>query len=193
MDPLLIDVPAELLTERLLVRAPRPGDGEVINAAIVESFAELHAWMPWARTQPSIELSELWVRRSAIEFAQREDLPMLLFDRLDGSLVGASGLHRIAWDVPRFEIGYWARTSCVGRGYITETVRALTLLCFERFGAARVEIRMDPTNVRSRAVPHRLGFTLEGVLQRDTRGVDDQLRDTCVYAMVDVNALNSTS
>jgi RimJ/RimL family protein N-acetyltransferase len=188
-EPLLIDVPTEIVTERLLIRAPRAGDGTTVNAAIVESFDELHRWLPWAVTVPSVEESELWVRRSAIEFARRDELPVLLFARADGRLVGASGLHRIDWRVPRFEIGYWARTSCVGRGYVSEAARALTQLCFERFAAARVEIRMDSDNMRSRAIPERLGFTLEGTLRRDSLGTDGGLRDTCVYALIDGAAL----
>ncbi len=190
-DPLLIDVPDELSTERLVIRAPRAGDGAVINAGIVESFAELTVWMPWAASQPSVEQSELWARRSAVEFARRDELPMLLFSRTDGMFVGATGLHRLDWEVPRFEVGYWVRTSLTGRGYVTEAVRALTRLCFDRFGAARVEIRMDPENTRSRAIPERLGFVLEGVLRRDTRATDGRLRDTCVYALIDVAELQA--
>ena len=40
----------------------------------------------------------------------------------DGRFLGSSGLHRIDWDVPKFEIGYWCRTSLARRGYITEAV-----------------------------------------------------------------------
>ncbi len=188
-DPLLIDVPAEFLTERLRIRAPRPGDGALVNAAISESFAELTRWMPWAATLPTATQSELWARRAAVDYASRTDLPMLLFSRVDDSFIGATGLHRVDWQVPRFEIGYWIRTPLAGRGLISEAVRSLTLLCFERLAAVRVEIRMDPENVRSRAIPQRLGFTLEGTLRRDTRGANGELRDTCIYAMTDVAEL----
>jgi RimJ/RimL family protein N-acetyltransferase len=181
-DPLLFDVPTELRSERLFLRAPRAGDGTAINAAVVESFAELNAWMPWAREPQTIEDSELFARRAAVDFLSRANLPMLLFLH-DGTLVGSSGMHNIDWTVPRFEIGYWCRTSLVGRGYVREAVAALTTMAFGRLAAARVEIRMDTRNVRSFRVPERLGFHLEGVLRNEARATDGGLRDTRVYAL----------
>jgi len=181
-EPLLVDVPEQIRTERLLVRAPRAGDGPAVHAAVVESFAELNRWMEWARVQQTAEESELFVRRSAAEFAARVNLNMLLFLH-DGTFVGGSGMHHIDWSVPRFEIGYWCRTSLAGRGYIREAVTALTWMAFETLGAARVEVRMDTLNERSWRVAERLGFTLEGVLRSDARANDGQLRDTRVYAL----------
>jgi ribosomal-protein-serine acetyltransferase len=47
MDPVLIDVPERVLTERFIVRCPQPGDGAAVNAAVCETLAELRPWMPW--------------------------------------------------------------------------------------------------------------------------------------------------
>ena len=38
IDPLLLDIPNQLETERLLLRVPRPGDGAMIYEAIMESL-----------------------------------------------------------------------------------------------------------------------------------------------------------
>jgi RimJ/RimL family protein N-acetyltransferase len=190
IDPHLLEVPDELRTARLTLRAPRAGDGAVINAAVVESFAELNAWMPWAREPQGVEDSELFARRGAAEFLTRVNLPMLLFLH-DGRFVGASGMHHIDWTVPRFEIGYWCRTSLTGRGYVSEAVAALTTMAFERLAAARVEIRTDARNERSWRVAERLGFVLEGVLVNEARATDGGLRDTRVYALTGLADLRS--
>jgi hypothetical protein len=42
--PILINVPAEIETPRLLLRCPRAGDGVVVHEAVVESLQELRAW-----------------------------------------------------------------------------------------------------------------------------------------------------
>ena len=47
-----------------------------------------------------------------------------------------------------------------------------------------VEIRMSARNMKSKAVPERLGFVLEGMLRNDARHVDGMLRDTCIYARI---------
>lgn len=166
-SPILLDFPAEFSTGRLLIRAPRPGDGTAINAAIHASHAELRSWMPWAQALPSPAETEVLVRRKCAEFILREDLWLILFVRDTGTLVGMSGLHRMDWRVPRFEIGYWAHTAHSGRGYITEAVRGVADFAREHLHARRLEIRCDARNTRSSRVAERAGFTLEGVQQHD--------------------------
>jgi RimJ/RimL family protein N-acetyltransferase len=188
IDPLMIELPAELASERLLMRAPRAGDGAALNDAMVESLESLKPWMPWAQKMPTPEESELTCRQIALRFAQRSDLTLFMFERAadgaGGRLVGGTGLHRMDWNVPRFEIGYWCRPSMQGRGLVTEAVQALARFAFDALRARRVEVRMSSANTRSRAVAERCGFTLEGVLRQDSRGVDGQPRDTVVYARV---------
>ena len=190
-DPLLIDLPAQIVTERLSIVPPAPGDGPMLNRAIAESFAELHEWMPWAARLPSVDESERFVREAAANYVRRSDLPLFLRDRNTREFIGASGLHRIDWSVPRMEIGYWCRTSRVGRGYVTEAVLAIARLAFDVLRAERVEIRTDTANTRSWRIAERLGFTLEGVLRHDTRTPQGEIRDTRVYAMTDRAALRT--
>lgn len=183
-DPLLLDIPTEIATDRLILRAPRPGIGAEVNAAVAESLKELRPWMPWAKTMPTIEESETYARKAAGEFHSRRELPFQGWLKDSQTYVVGSGLHRIHWDVPSFEIGYWVRTSYAGCGYVTETVQALAAMAFNVLSAERVEIRMDTMNGASRRVAERCAFTLEGVLHCDSRRPDGALRDTCVYARV---------
>jgi len=184
MNPILKDFPDHFETERLLIRAPRPGEGQMVYEAVMESLENLKLWMPWAHQEMSPEIQEGVSRRMHADFLARADLPLRLFDKATGELVGGSGLHRFDWDVPRFEIGYWVRTKFEGQGYITEAVIGITNFAFEKLFAERVEIRMDDQNTRSWRVAERAGFTLEGILRNDARTVEGKLRDTRVYAMI---------
>lgn len=188
VDPLMIDWPAALASERLLLRVPQAGDGAMLNDAVVQSLDELKPWMPWAQSAPTVEQSELTCRQMAARFAQRSDITLFIFERAGdggcGRLLGGTGLHRSDWSVPRFEIGYWRRSGEQGRGVITEAVRTLARFAFDRLQAQRVEIRMSTDNARSRAVAERCAFTFEGVLRRDSRDVQGLPRDTAVYARV---------
>jgi RimJ/RimL family protein N-acetyltransferase len=153
-----------------------------MNAAIRDSFAELREWMEWAREIPSVSESRMQQEHARRKFLAREDLQLILFkgDRI----VGGTGLHRIDWDIPRFEIGYWVRTPDQRRGYVTEAVTTLESFAFEALGARRVEIRTDRRNARSRAIPERLGYDFEGVLRNDALHTDRSVRDTAVYAKI---------
>ena len=184
MDPLLLDLPEEITTERLVLRPPRAGDGAAMNEAIIESIEGLQRWMPWSTPTPTPDQSESWCRKAGAEFLARRQLPMLMFLRADGSFVGSSGMHAVSWDVPRFEIGYWVRRRLEGQGFVTEAAAGLTRFAFDRLGAKRVEIRADDRNERSWRVPERLGYRLEGILRNECRDAHG-LRDTRVYAVVE--------
>ena len=187
MDALLLDFPESFESDRLTIRAPRPGDGVEINAAVRETFDDLKVWMPWAQQMPTLEESESYVRRAQCQFLAREELTLFLFLKGTNTMVGSSGLHRIDWDIPKFEIGYWCRKRFQGQGYITESTEAITAFAFETLGAKRVEIRCDSKNVRSQRIPDRLGFKLEGVLRNDSLSPSGELRDTLVFAKVKEN------
>jgi RimJ/RimL family protein N-acetyltransferase len=187
----LIDFPDQFETDRLLIRAPRPGDGVAIDEAVRETLEALRLWMDWALPEPSVEISEAFARRGADDFAARVDLPMLLWLKDGQTLVGSSGLRPHDWMVPRFEIGYWCRARFEGQGYISEAVRGISQFAFERLSARRLEIWCDARNERSARVAERTGFHLEGTLRihmLDTRG---QLRDSLVFACLSIDELRA--
>ncbi len=96
-NPVLLDIPDRFETERLLVRAPRPGDGAVLNASINETLEDLRrfpASMPWAMEDRTEEKAEEFCRRSAANWILRADFSMLLFRRDTGEHAGNCGLHR---------------------------------------------------------------------------------------------------
>jgi ribosomal-protein-serine acetyltransferase len=182
--PILLDFPDSFETERLIIRAPHIGDGQAVNDAVRESHESLKPWMPWATTIQEVEETEERVRQGAVRWILREDLWMLLFRKSDGLYVGGSGLHRIDWSVPAFEIGYWVRSSLEGKGYISEAVTGITNFGFGILSGERIEIRCDTRNDRSANVAKRAGYTLESTLRHDSWATDGTLRDTHIFGMI---------
>ncbi len=179
----LPEVPTEIRTERLLLRMPRPGDGAVVNAAIQASLDELKPWLGFALEEPSPQDTEINQLEAHLNFIKKEVLRYLIFDKETGNFIGSTGFHSIEWDVPKMEIGYWLDSRASGKGYMAEAVSALTDLAFMRLKCRRLEIQCDAENLKSRAIPEKLGFVLEGVLRNDERSVDGKrLTDTCIYA-----------
>ena len=184
-NPILLDLPASIESARLLLRPPQSGDGATLHEAIVESLPELRrflASLPWVAEEQTRESAEAFCRNAESNFLARRDLPFLMIAKASGRLIGACGLHRTAWDVPKTEVGYWVRSSESGKGYVTEAVDRLVAFAFEALAAERIEIVTDAENLASRRVAERCGFTLEGILRRERRAPDGSLRDTCVYA-----------
>jgi len=183
-------LPQTLESQRLCMRIPSAADAAALNTAITASFEQLKDWMPWAKQLPTLAQTTQFCVEAERRFAASEGFDVILEDKGTGEIVGASGYPRLDWQVPRFEIGYWCRSDCTGRGYITEATARLVRYAFDELAAARIELFIDDLNLASIAVAQRLGFTLEGVLRSQARNNLEQLCDTRLYAAVASCELN---
>lgn len=177
-------LPEYLHSERLTLRVPSLRDAGALNALIQESFDNLSQWLPWARSRPSVDDTSTYISGALEAVARKEKLPLLIFLRDTGELIGSSGFHAIDWSVPRMEIGYWLANRFVGHGYMVEAVCAQTDFAFSVLGARRIEIRMDNLNERSWKVAERSGYSLDGILRSHSRGPAGELRDDRVYSQI---------
>lgn len=181
LKALLLDVPEAIDTSRLALRATRAGAGAQINAAFVESREELRPWMPWARNPMTVEQSEEHCRTMLARWHAREELDFCFYEKA-GGLVGKGGLHTIDWSIPKFEIGYWIRTSRTGDGFATEAALGLVEFARAHLGARRLEITSDARNAASRRVAEKCAFELEGIRRASRRDAQGELADSCMYA-----------
>lgn len=187
MNPLLLDIPLQLETERLILRAPLlTGDGEIVNQAIRDSFSELKEWLSLFQQIPTIEETEILLKNAHINFLKRDGFRFLIFAKDGGKgLIGTTSLHAIDWDIPKGEIGYWINTKYSGNGYMTEAVKELVDFALNHLKFKRIGIRCESTNVKSRFIPEKLGFTLEGTLRNEDLSADgSRLTDICIYSKI---------
>lgn len=180
----LREIPTSFETERLLIRAGTAADLDMTYAVAQESAAELRAWMPWAHPSPLLTSMEKYFSTCEEKWRTREMLDFQWIEKSSGELIGKGGFHHIDWMIPKFEIGYWLRTSHAGKGFCTEAVNGLVQYAQTELGAKRLEICSDPRNKKSRAVAERCGFALEGILKHNMRAPDGSLRDSSMYALV---------
>lgn len=184
MDPLLLDFPHEFVTNRLLIRMPQPTDGKIVLDAINASIKELKPWLAFAQKKYTEEEIEIIIRRQYLNFLQRQDLTFLVFKKELQEFVASVSLHKINWDIRKFEIGYWIHSHFSGQGYMVESVQGIMDFAFQQLQANRLEIQCESKNIKSCAVPKKLGFQLEGILEGSAKAVDSsELRDIWVFAM----------
>lgn len=111
-----------------------------------------------------------------------------------GRVVGATAY----WD-PRMwlgeeqldaiEVGFtWLAASAQGTGVNAEAKLLLFRHAFENWGVARVDLKTDARNSRSRAAIQAVGARFEGVLRNWSRswapGEDGRLRDSAMFSIV---------
>lgn len=158
--------PAYLIrTRRSVVRCWNPADAALLNQAVKESQDHLIPWMPWAKGElPSLQERIAWLRRCRGEFDLDKDYIYGIFDPEQKRVLGGTGLHtRLGKGA--LEIGYWIHKDFINQGYATEVAAALTRVAFEVMQVERVEIHCDPQNLRSAAVPRKLGYSHQETLK----------------------------
>ena len=172
-DPLPIDLGDGAALRRYVM-----GDLDAIWSVASAERERLGEWMPWVEHTTSVEVQRQWLEKVVGDPSTLDGCGIFV----DGELAGGVGL---SWDpfLIAGEIGYWTRAAFEGRGLVTRSARELTRVAFEHVGLHRVVIRAGVENVRSRAVPKRLGYIQEGIERGSGRGLGGYY-DIVVYAML---------
>ena len=188
-DPLLIDLPMPIETDRLFIRNVEPNDGQTIFDAKEETRQHLLQWMIWSKEPDSLDISEKLCRENYAKFIRREDIMLLAFEQGTQKMLGASGFPRFDWATRRFEIGYWVRASEQGKGYATEITNALTRYAFDALKANAVSIGYAVGNTRSARVVEKLDFTFEGQAKFDIALPNGEVVDSLTYSRTTLDGL----
>jgi ribosomal-protein-serine acetyltransferase len=168
------------LSDELALRALTEADVDEVHALVEGNREHLAGWMPWAAGQQR-EGTENYLRAAEQKRERGEALDFAIV--LDGRIAGCAGFPAIDPYARMGIIGYWLATEHEGRGLVTRAVSALIDHGFNELGLHRVQISAATDNLRSRAVPERLGFTQEGVL-REAELVGSEYQDLAVYGLL---------
>jgi RimJ/RimL family protein N-acetyltransferase len=158
--------PGTLETDRLTLRRWHPEHARGLKAALDLSVEHLRPWIPWAVAEPApIPALETRLADYALRFDVGREWLYGIFLRDGTDVLGGVGLYPRAAEgrvaialADHVEIGYWLRSDVTRRGYVTEAVRAILGVATALPRMTHVEIRCDPRNTPSVAVPQRLGF-----------------------------------
>lgn len=169
------------LDDRTDMRLLEPGHTDELYRLTEDNQLFLRRWFAWAAGIGSAYDSRAFIdelnRRKRIGDAYGYGL----FE--NGRLAGVLELSNVNSPDKAGRIGYWLSKPAHGRGRMTQACAALTNDAFERCGLNRVVIQAAVDNKGGRAVPERLGFTLEGIA-REAKRLDDRFVDMAVYSML---------
>lgn len=167
------------LDDEAVVRSFAVEDADELARVIDANAERLDRWFPWVKESRKPAGARGFIERSLASETDLEGNGIWV----DGKVVGAIGLSvNTAWNGG--ELGYWLDEASEGHGLITRACRLFIDHGFGERGLNRVQINVAVDNVRSRAVPERLGFRQEGVLRRSGRVGGDRYLDLVVYGLL---------
>ncbi len=166
----------------LLLKAVQSTDAEQQFALTDSNRAYLREWLPWLDMTKAAGDTLKFVESCREQGEKKEALHCCIW--FEGNLAGLISFHRFDFANRSTAMGYWLRADLQGKGIMTRSCRALIDYAFTELKMNRVEIRCATNNVKSRAIPERLGFKSEGVL-RDAERLYGHFVDHVVYAMLE--------
>ncbi|MGA3149020.1 MAG: GNAT family N-acetyltransferase [Acidimicrobiales bacterium] len=168
-DRWLTELPAgSIRATGVTLHRVRPDDLDELVDAVNASLGALRPWMPWAQAPATRQSIGEFLDQADRDWEGGREFQFAIRGRRGAepeALIGCCGLHdRIG--AGGLEIGYWVRSDCTGRGVATSAASALTASALGLDGVSRVEIHCDAANVRSAAIPPKLGFRLHRIEAR---------------------------
>lgn len=142
--------------------------------------AYLREWLPWIDATKTVDDTKSFIRASMEQYGRGDGFNAAI--RHKGAVAGCIGYHKVDRANRATSLGYWVSADLQGRGLATAATRALVDHAIRGLGLNRVEIRCGTGNAKSRRVPEKLGFTLEGV-SRQAEWLYDRFVDLAVYSM----------
>lgn len=159
---------------------PEMADAEAIYALVDANRDYLARWLSWA-TISTLDSIRGWINGAQAQQEHERGVQWLI--RRSGRIVGVVGIVECNVETASAEIGYWLAADESGSGVMTRATAVVIDYLISAQATQRIVIRVAVGNARSRAIPLRLGFTLEGIHRRDLR-INGVLHDVACYALL---------
>ena len=169
------------LDDQVELRPLAPEHARALFELTDRSRDRLRQWLPWVDSVTEVNHSANYIKGAMKQAAENGGFSAGIWVREE--LVGTISFHEIDWNNKSVGIGYWLDKQFQGQGLMTSACRSFTDHALMRMGLNRVEIRCATTNRRSRAIPERLGFVLEGII-REAEKLPQGFVNHAVYGMI---------
>ena len=154
--------------------------------ALIEAGAHEELWK-WTRDFGHTPESMTAYMEEALAMAKTGSaLPFVTIDNETCKVVGSTRFANMDPANRRVEIGWTWITPGYQRTYVNSEAKYLMLThAFEVWECARVELKTDVLNTKSRNAMKRMGATEEGVLRKHVLAYNNRWRDTIFYSVLD--------
>lgn len=169
------------INDEISLRPLTHGDVDAVFAAVKRNEDHLMRFMHWMTPDYSLDSAREFIERNTAAIEKKESLNFGIFR--GERLIGSIGYVYLDTRSRKTEIGYWIDHREEGKGIVSTATQQLIATAFETFGFNRVEIRCSVRNLRSAAIPQRLGFKQEAHL-RQAEMRDGELHDFFIFGLL---------
>lgn len=171
------------IDERLSFRLFTTSDAEEFYQLTMSSRSYLREWLGWLDYVETVEDTKQNIESRIRGLVETGGYPKSFAIIYDGRIAGTVGFNEIDRGNRCGAVGYWLGEGFQGKGIMAKSLEVLIDYGFNDLDLHKIEIRVAPGNVKSRALPERLGFKEEGVI-RNAEWLYDHFVDHVVYGLL---------
>ncbi len=164
--------------DRVKLEVLSPGHAQELYDLTDANREYLREWLPWLDGTKNISDTNNFITSTTASGAAPTFAVLH-----DGHICGIAGFNEINTQHRIGYLGYWLAQEYVGNGIITTAVEALIKMGFNDHKLNKIEVHCAENNLKSRAIPERLGFTHEATL-KDREWLYNRYVNHVIYSML---------
>ncbi len=167
--------------ENIELRILQISDAQIFFDVTRKNNLYLREWLGWLDDDRSVEDVEKYIIDSNKRFSENEGLDLSIW--YENQLIGGIGLFPLDVANKKTAIAYWLAEEFQGKGIMADSMKATIEYVFTEMNLNRIELTCAVGNIKSSAIPKKLGFTFEGI-SRESGWLYDHFVDLEVYSLL---------
>ncbi len=169
-----------LIDKNTIIRKLIESDAKDIFNTIDSQREYLGEWLPFVEETKEISYTENFVKSVLESMDETQDFIFTI--RQNSRFAGIIGFKGTDKQNLKTEIGYWLAQDFQGKGLVSRAVKILTKFAFGPMNMNRVQIKVAVKNYKSKNIPERLGYKLEGIERNGELLTGGVFTDLYVYS-----------
>ncbi|MBH1941601.1 GNAT family N-acetyltransferase [Mobilitalea sibirica] len=164
-------------TERLILRAARPGDVNEIFELRNSEYVLKYNCMSKLTAEEVQEMVIKDMESDSVYYIELKDAQ---------KIIGVIGIDpdTLRYGVNSLSASYYLGEEYSSKGYMTEALREIIRYVFEEKQTEVLSVRVFKDNMASRRLVEKLGFINEGCIRRCVKGYQDIIYDDMIYSIL---------
>jgi len=170
-----------IVDEQIELRLIDGQETEILFRLFESNREYLRRWHPWIDTLQSVaDVEQLIANWQQQQVNGGGNYNGIWFK---GNLCGMINYISVDWSNQWASLSYWLDENHQGQGIMTACCDAMISQAFDAWEFNRISIECAAENRRSRSIPERLGFELEGLI-RGVEWLHDHYADHAMYGLL---------
>lgn len=167
--------------ENLELRTHTIEDAKTLFDVAKKNDVHLRKWLPWLDDDKTVSDTENYIKESIERLSKDEGIDLSIW--FENQLIGGIGIYPLDVSHKKTSFAYWLIEDFQGKGIMMDSLKVVIDYLFKEKKLNRIEVCCAVGNIKSSALPKKLGFTFEGI-SRESEWLYDHFVDMEVYSLL---------